>query len=521
MKKTFTLLALSMVLFTTSRLSAQAVFTDAYATGVTFTAFGSSVNDVTIDPTVNQSGTSSIKIAVPAAGYTGGAFVDAAPRNLSTYNAVSFWIKASAAKTLNVAGLGNTAAPTTVYQTELEKIAVTTTWTKIIIPIPAPAKLTAETGLFHFAEGSDEGAYTIWIDNIQYENLASTIVGTPTATIATETLTKGVGDNFEASGLSCTFPVNSVATKLTLMKAYFTFTSGTPATATVSALGVGTAVAVGTTAVTAKLGAVNATGTLTVNVIGATVPTVAAPTPTRPAASVISMFSNAYTDVAGTNWNPNWGQTTLVTDVQIAANATKKYANFNYQGVEFAPAINVTTMNYVHVDLWTPSMTSFKFFLINIAPLAQFESAVTLTPTLSGWNSFNIPLGDYPLVVKTGIGQLKLESVPSGTTAYLDNFYFFKTGVGTNDVTFAKNLFTVNTSVSDASFSVNLTENVKGQAHITLTNVAGQTVHNQIVTANGSAQTQSISTKGLAAGMYIVSVRDGATMQTEKVVVAH
>jgi Secretion system C-terminal sorting domain len=305
------------------------------------------------------------------------------------------------------------------------------------------------------------------------------------------------------------------------MKAYFTFTSGTPATATVSALGVGTCVAVGTTAVTAKLGAVNATGTLTVNVIGSTVPTVAAPTPTRPAASVISLFSNAYTDLAATDWFPNWGQTTQVTDVQIAGNATKKYSNFNYQGVQFAAPVNASTMNYVHVDLWTPSMTSFKFFLVNIPPLTQKEQEVVLTPALSGWNSYNIPLSSYNTLVMTGIGQFKLESVPSGTTAYLDNIYFFKTGVGTNDVTFAKNLFTVNSSVSDASFSVNLTENVKGQAHITLTNVAGQTVYNQIVTANGSAQTQSISTKGLAAGMYIVSVRDGATMQTEKVVVAH
>jgi hypothetical protein len=523
MKRTFTSMVLCLALFTTASLSAQAVFTDAYATGVTFVAFGGSVNDVTIDATVNQSGTSSIKIAVPAAGYTGGAFVAATPQNLSTYNAVSFWIKGSAAKTLNVAGLGNTAAPTTVYQAELEKIAVTTTWTKVIIPIPAPAKLTAETGLFHFAEGSDEGAYTIWLDNIQYENLAATIVGTPTATIATETLTKGVGDNFEsaAAGLTCTFPVNSVATKLTnVQKAYFTFTSGTPTVATINALGVGTGVAVGTTAITAKLGAVAATGTLTVNIIGSTVPTVAAPTPTRPAASVISLFSNAYTDLAATDWFPNWGQTTVVSDVQIATNATKKYTNFNYQGVQFAAPINVTTMNYLHIDLWTPSMTSFKVSLINIAPLAQFESAVTLTPTLSGWNSFNIPLSDYPLVVKTGIGQLKLESVPSGTTAYLDNFYFFKTGVGTNDVTFAKNLFTVAPSVSEASVTLNLTENAKGSAQIMLTNVSGQTVYSQTVSANG-VQSHVVSTKNLPAGLYVVGVRVGSTFQSEKIVVAH
>jgi Secretion system C-terminal sorting domain len=517
MKRTFTSMVLCLALLTTASLSAQTIFTDAYAMGVTFGGFGGSVNDVTIDATVNQSGTSAIKIVVPTTSYTGGAFVAATPQNLSTYNAVTFWIKASAAKTLDKVGLGNNTT-TNVLQTELLDIPVTTTWTKVILPIPSPAKLTAEQGLFHFAEGSNEGAYTIWIDNIQYENLAATILGTPTAAIATETLTKGAGDTFEASGLTCSFPVNSVATKLSLMKGYFTFTSGTPAVATVNALGVGTCVAVGTTAITAKLGAVNATGTLTVNVIAGTVPTVAAPTPTRPAASVISLFSNAYTDVAATDWFPNWGQTTVVSDVQIATNATKKYANFNYQGVQFATAINVTTMNYLHIDLWTPDMTSFKVFLINIPPLAQFESAVTLTPTRSGWNSFNIPLSDYPLVVKTGIGQLKLESVPSGTTAYLDNLYFFKTGVGTNDVTFAKNLFSVAPSVSDASVTLNLTENAKGSAQIMLTNVAGQTVYSQNLTANG-VQSHVVSTKNLPAGMYVVGVRVGETFQSEKIVV--
>ena len=510
-------MVLCLALFTTVSLSAQVVFTDAYATGVTFAAFGGSVNDVTIDNTVNQSGTSSIKIVVPAAGYTGGAFAAATAQNLSTYNAVSFWIRGSAVKTLNVAGLGNNTT-TTVYQTELERIPVTTTWTKVIIPIPDRAKLTAETGLFHFAEGSDEGAYTIWLDNIQYETLAATIVGTPTASIATETLTKGAGDTFEASGLACTFPVNSVATVLKVMKAYFTFTSGTPAVATVNALGVGTCLAVGTTAITARLGAVNATGTLTVNVIGGTVPTVAAPTPTRPAASVISLFSNAYTDVAATDWFPNWGQTTVVADVQIAANATKRYTNFNYQGVQFANAINVTTMNYLHIDMWTLSMTAFEVSLINIAPLTQREQKVVLTPRLSGWNSFDIPLSSYNTLVFTGIGQLKLESVPSGTTAYLDNLYFFRTGVGTNDVTFSKDLFTVTPSVSEASITLNLTENVKGSTQIMLTNASGQTVYNQTIVANG-VQTHVVSTKNLAAGVYIVGVRTGATFQSEKVVV--
>ena len=319
MKKITSLLALTL-LFSATRLLAQLpVFTDAYATGVTFAAFGGSVNDVTIDNTVFQSGTSSIKIAVPAAGYTGGALAADVAKNLSTYNALSFWIKSSAAKTLNVSGLGNSAAAA-VYQTELVNVAVTATWTKIIIPIPDASKLTAEKGLFHFAEGSDEGAYTIWIDNVQYETLAAGVIGTATATIATETLTKSIGDSFGPSGLTATFPVNSVATKLTLTPAYLSYTSSAPAVATVSALGVGSCLAAGTTNVTAKLGTVSATGTLTVNVSAAAAPTVAAPTPVRLAANVISLFSNAYTDLAATDWFPNWGQTTVVTDVQIATN---------------------------------------------------------------------------------------------------------------------------------------------------------------------------------------------------------
>jgi hypothetical protein len=179
-------------------------------------------------------------------------------------------------------------------------------------------------------------------------------------------------------------------------------------------------------------------------------------------------------------------------------------------------------MGFLHIDLWTPNMTSFKVFLINIPPLTQVEQAVTLTPTLSGWNSFDIPLSSYTTIVKTGIGQFKLESVPFGSgTAYLDNIYFYKTATATNDVTFAKNLFTVTPSVSDASVQLNLTENVKGSTQITLSNLAGQTVYNQIVAANGTGLTQTVSTKNLPAGMYIIGVRVGSVLQNEKIVVAH
>ncbi len=683
--KKFTSTFVTMLFLAATHLSAQTIFTDAYASGVSFVEFGGSVNALSVDNTTFQSGTASLKIVVPATGYTGGAFVAATAQNLSTYNAVSFWIKGSAAKTLNVAGLGNASTGTTpVYSAELASIPVTTTWTKIIIPIPDASKLTAEKGLFHFAEGSEEGAYTIWLDNIQYENLTGGVIGTATAAIATETISKGIGDSFTPSGMNCTFPVNSVATKLNLATgAYFTFTSSNPTVATMSALGVGTALAVGTTNITAKLGTVSASGILTVNVAAVTVPTTAAPTPTRLAADVISLYSKPYTNLAGTDWFPNWGQTTVVSDVVIAGDSTKKYANLNYQGVQFAAPINVTTMNYLHIDVWTPNVTSLKLSLINIPPLTQLEQgvtltptlagwnsfdilltdyntinkagigqfkfdglpaggtvyidniyfykaavvptgpttaaptptrpaanvislyskpytnvagidwfpnwgqstvvsdvviagdstkkyttlnyqgvqfasdlnvstmnylhidlwtpnitsfkvflintspatveqAVTLTPTLSGWNSFNIPLASYNTINMTKIGQFKFESVPFGTgTAYMDNIYFFKTGVGTKDVSFATDLFSATPSVASDFVSINLTDKVQGSTQITLTNLIGQNIYDQTIKTNGSTQSQTISTKNLPAGIYIVGVHVGSTFQSQKITLTH
>ncbi len=161
-------------------------------------------------------------------------------------------------------------------------------------------------------------------------------------------------------------------------------------------------------------------------VVGAAI--TAAPVPTRLAANVLSLFSNTYTDLAGTDWFPNWSQTTVVADTSITGNTTKKFSNLNYQGTQFASAINLTAagMTTMHVDYWSQTVNSFDVFLVNIPPLTQAEQKVTFTPTLSGWNSIDIPLASYNTLNLTGIGQIKWEGRPSGGTVYLDNIYFWK-----------------------------------------------------------------------------------------------
>lgn len=162
-----------------------------------------------------------------------------------------------------------------------------------------------------------------------------------------------------------------------------------------------------------------------------TVPDVAAPDPTKSPENVISLFSGVYTNLAGTDWFPNWGQTTTVSDMNIVGNSTKRFVNLNYQGTQFASPINLTAagMTNLHIDYWSPTVSSFDVFLINIPPLTQNEQKVTITPTLSGWNSIDIPLSSYSAINLTGIGQIKWEGRPSGGTVYLDNIYFWKPAI--------------------------------------------------------------------------------------------
>ena len=153
-------------------------------------------------------------------------------------------------------------------------------------------------------------------------------------------------------------------------------------------------------------------------------PTVAAPTPpARDPEDVISIFSDAYTNVAGTNFNPGWGQSTQVSIIEIQGNETLKYANFNYQGTEFASALNVTQMEYLHFDMWTADATSVNIFCISPGPA---ETAYALPVTPNQWVSYQIPLSAFSGVNLAEVIQFKFDGGDGTQTIFIDNLYFFK-----------------------------------------------------------------------------------------------
>lgn len=147
--------------------------------------------------------------------------------------------------------------------------------------------------------------------------------------------------------------------------------------------------------------------------------------------NVISIYSDAigYDDVAATNFNPGWDQSTTYEPVIIDSDNMLKYGNLNYQGIEFGSSVDATGKTMLHIDVWTSDLTA-----IDIHPVSASTgdaNKMTRTLTLGEWTSMDIPVSEY-----TGQGgsltdliQFKLVGSPWNAdgfgTIFVDNIYFY------------------------------------------------------------------------------------------------
>tara|TARA_B100000795_G_scaffold171334_1_gene129125 strand:+ start:1951 stop:4029 length:2079 start_codon:yes stop_codon:yes gene_type:complete len=180
-----------------------------------------------------------------------------------------------------------------------------------------------------------------------------------------------------------------------------------------------------TVKVVAKGGAIETTeSTLEFEVTAILAPlSVAATPPNRNEADVISLFSGAYTDITGIDYNPNWNQQTIYTAFDIDGNAIIQYSGLDYQGIDFSGNVqDVSNMQTLHIDVWTADATS-----IDIYPISSSSDEFFVTKELVAdqWNSFEIPLTDFTdqgLIISDLI-QFKFEGAGS---VFIDNLYFWK-----------------------------------------------------------------------------------------------
>ncbi|MFC1475353.1 hypothetical protein ACFLQG_01775, partial [Candidatus Zixiibacteriota bacterium] len=425
------------------------VFLDEFGSSVTFQAFAGSKLDAVQTTTLDTYlGSQALIVTVPDVGdlgsFAGGAFTANIARDLTGYNALTFWAKASAAATLNVVGIGNDNTGTSKYTAEVNNLELTTSWNKFIIPIPLPEKLDTEQGLFYFAEGPENGVgNTIWFDEIKFENL--TTITNPRPVITTQNIDVEAGDAIDVGNGTVTFSVEGSDLDVSAMPGYFTFTSSNSGIVSVSTDGDITGVGVGNATLTATLGTTAATGTVTVNVITPqAVPTTPAPAPTVDPADVISLYSDTYTDINVSTWSTDWDIADY-TDETIGSDNVKKYFNLDYAGIEFTnPTADVSTMTRFHMDVWTPNATGapavFKIKLVDFGANGVYDNGgddreheLTFdenTMDTEAWVSIDVPMAAFSgLSSKANLAQM----IISGdlNTVYVDNIYFYDAGLQT------------------------------------------------------------------------------------------
>jgi hypothetical protein len=247
-------------------------------------------------------------------------------------------------------------------------------------------------------------------------------------------------------------------------------------------------------------------------------PMVAAPNPTVPAANVISMFSNTYTNETVDTWQAPWSQGN-VTDIQIAGNDTKKITGLNFVGIETTGSnlIDLSGMLKINFNAWTPNCSTLKVKLVDFGFNAVYgggddvEHEIALSPQLESWNSYSILLSDFTgLTTKSHFAQLIFSSIPSGSgIVYIDNLFFSNDQLGIETV--ENSLSKVYPNPFTNELLVEVTEN---NFIYELTALNGE----QIKHAYCATSTFKINSEDLKPGVYFLKIQTEHSTEIIKVI---
>ena len=437
--------------FATASTSAD-VFIDGFSGGLDYYPYsGSKATAFSVDEDTKYSGTASMRFDVPTEGDSGGAYAGASfivgdveantgGRNLTNYDALTFYAKATQAATLDNVGFGQDFNGNE-FEVTLQNVPISTNWVKYIIPIPDAYKLTLEKGMFWYSEGPEDGkGYTFWIDDLKFEKLGTIAQPQPAIFNGLDVVQPGFkGGSSLMTGLTQTFNL-ATGENLTVIAApsYYIFSSTDVDIARVNQLGVISIIDSGSAKITATLGSVAASGSLTIEVSGSFD---LAPVPTRDPSKVISLYSDTYTNVPVDFFNGYWQpyQTTESADIVVEGNNMINYTNFNFVGNQFSsPTVDASEKSNVHINMYIPdSVPADMDFLITLVDFGAdnvdgggddtreqvfFDKSLWVPNT---WITLEFPI---TMANKSNIGQIIYENINFSSLSnwYLDNVYFYE-----------------------------------------------------------------------------------------------
>jgi len=238
-------------------------------------------------------------------------------------------------------------------------------------------------------------------------------------------------------------------------------------------------------------------------------PTTAALTPpARLPGEVISLFSNAYTNIGITNWSAAWDDSSYTDEFSVPGDNIKKITFGNFLGVELANYEDATSMTYFHMDYYIPAGTDLTGKVLNPklsnhAAMAGETNSLLLThlPTVAGsWVSLDVPLASFsPQGPGVAFAREKLREFLISSnigTVYVDNIYLHK------------NTFLSNSNFEDSKVKMypNPAANVLNiNANSVVENVSIYTLLGQeVLSKEVNSNEVALDVSSLQAGVYIV-----------------
>lgn len=412
-----------------------------------FVSDGAKADVFSVDEDVAYESSASIRIDVPNADDPDGSFagaifiIDGSGRNLTEFDALTFWAKSTQGVSDITMGFGESK-----FQVARNDISFSTSWVKYIIPIPDASKLTSEKGMLFFSAGSQNTGgfgYTFWLDEIKFEKLGTIAQAQPAifggATLSQEAF---LDIPIQISGLSQTFNTPSGNITVSATPFYFDFESSDINVAFPNEAGLVSVINTGQATITATLADVAAAGSLALDVTGAF--NFAPTPPERDDGDVISIFSNAYTNVNDLNFAVFNDQNVQIAIQDANDDQIVRYENLGFVGLGWDGTEDVSGMTHLHVDVQLINSTNPAL----IVELIDFGAnnadgggddtgggfTVPSSQLIEGsWAGIDIPIDAFTQGTGGGfLGSPNLNNiarvvfVSNGSSFIIDNIYFYK-----------------------------------------------------------------------------------------------
>ena len=248
-----------------------------------------------------------------------------------------------------------------------------------------------------------------------------------------------------------------------------------------------------------------------------TEPTEAAPTPpARETSDVVSLFSDAYTDVTLTELPTDWSDVTTFEATTVAGDNVWKLSGLEFLGMvtNYDTGIDVSTMEKLHIDYWVPTGVENELIVKIVNTIDGGEDLESLGTTVSGsWQSIDLDMSGFDggnLANTEKITQILFDAVERATTVYVDNFYFYKEPTaGIDD----QDLVSLNMYPNPASDVLNISAQSTINS-VEIFNVLGQ----KVIRMNVEDTSAEINVSNLNAGIYLIKYEINNRTSTKKFV---